>query len=86
MENGTYYKKLPSKPWKVNDMYCYKIEVRTTNSSRDTFKDDSDNYYDCEDGIVFVVAESIVQATKRLTLAFLKAERIGVAYKESDGE
>ena len=54
---------------------CYRISVNTTNGMRDTFNMNG-TYYDCEDGFVYVMADSIEQAARNVPCA-TAIERVG---------
>lgn len=73
-------------------MNCYKITVKTINSMRDTYCVTPDEvspgeYFVCEDGEVYVIAESAVK-----TLAFFpdeiieKIERVGIGRRQGEEE
>ncbi len=61
-------------------MNCYKVELPTTNSSRDAAADGNHyghGYITVEDGVVYVMAESASQVGTRFPSA-LKIERVGI--------
>lgn len=59
---------------------CYAVKVNCTNNSRDTFKI-GDKYFDCEDGVVYVLAKDMTDAASQVPDA-REIRRIGVALAE----
>ncbi len=56
---------------------CYLATVPTTNWSGDSFSIDGD-YYDCEGGEVYVIADSLEEAARTVPCA-TAIERVGFA-------
>lgn len=54
---------------------CYRISVNTTNGMRDTFNMNG-TYYDCDDGHVYVMADTIEAAARCIPCA-VAIERVG---------
>lgn len=59
--------------------HCYAVKVNTTNSCKDTFSM-SGQYFDCEQGIVYVMADSIEGAANEVPNA-IAIERVGFGLK-----
>ena len=59
---------------------CYAVKVNTTNSSRDTFKIE-ENYFPCEDGMVYVLAKDMTDAASQVPSA-REIRRVGLALAE----
>lgn len=59
--------------------HCYRARVHTTNSSGDSFAL-NDEYFDSEDGLVYVLADSIEEAAKLIPCA-VAIEWAGFALK-----
>jgi hypothetical protein len=58
---------------------CYAIKVPTTNGVKDTFNM-SGQYFDCEHGVVYVMADSIETAANEVPTA-IAIERVGFGLK-----
>ena len=58
---------------------CFRVKVPTTNSVHDTFSL-NETYYDCEDGVVYVLAEDIADAARQIPTA-QKIEYVGFAVR-----
>jgi hypothetical protein len=54
---------------------CFQIKVHTTNGVKDTFNIDGE-YYDCEQGFVYVMADTIEEAARAVPTA-IEIRRIG---------
>lgn len=64
-------------------MNCYKVRVKTTNSTNDTFSVTTEgHYYHCENSICFVVANNMaeVEGYFNSTSNIESIERIGIGY------
>lgn len=68
-------------------MNCYKIKVKTTNSSNDTFhvkrneNDEISEYFDCEDSIIYVVTDAINKIFEKFgDEVIIYIEKIGIGY------
>ena len=75
-------------------MNCYRVKVETTNASNDTFsidrEDGNEDYGECDDGEVYVLAESAKEAATQLDGAgILEIARVGIGFvpeERKDGE
>ena len=64
----------------TDGLTCYAVKVNCTNSSRDTFKI-GDKYFECEDGVVYVLARDMTDAASQVPDA-REIRRVGVALAE----
>ena len=68
------------------DLFCYRVKVVTTNSSNDTFclerEGKADEYGECEDCAVYVIATGITDVARQLEGANIdEVERMGPAFR-----
>ena len=58
-------------------MYCWKVTLETTNAMKDTARlSNSQGYITVEDGVIYVIADSLHNAVEMLPTA-LGIERVG---------
>lgn len=67
----------------MKPLFCFKVAVETTNALRDTYCVSSGRipsmgiYFDCRDGVVYVVAENMGQIHRVLGDVVISCERLG---------
>lgn len=68
-------------------MNCYKVKVRTTNSSKDAAYGAEADYVSCEDSCLYVIARSPASVEKIIKAhVIISIERIGLGYVADEEE